>query len=112
LLLRKSNGTFYLLLWHEISDVATRTKQGRLPSTDVELNAPPMDTAISLPPTIEKATVYTYDSKWRFKPGRVTARPRTLRVPAADTISVIELVPRGGREQRQPLVPSRLALSH
>jgi hypothetical protein len=112
LLLQKSNGTFYLLLWHEISDVATRTKQGRLPSTDVELNAPPMDTAISLPPTIEKATVYTYDSQWRLKPGRVTARPRTLRVPAADTISVIELVPRGGREQRQPLVPSRLALSH
>ncbi len=94
LLLQKSNGTFYLLLWHEISDAATRTKQGRLTSTDAELHPPPIDTAISFPSTIEKATVYTYDSRWRLRQGRVTLRPNTLDVSATDTISVIELTPR------------------
>jgi hypothetical protein len=94
LLLQKSNGIFYLLLWHEISDAATRTKQGRLTSTDAELHPPPIDTAISFPSTIEKATVYTYDSQWRLRPGRVTLRPNTLDVSATDTISVIELTPR------------------
>jgi hypothetical protein len=94
LLLQKSNGTFYLLLWHEISDVATRTKEGRLSSTDAELSPPPMDTTVSFPPTVENATVYTYDSQWRLRPSRVMLRKNTLRVPATDTISVIELVPR------------------
>jgi hypothetical protein len=93
LLLQKSNGTFYLLLWHEISDAATRTKQGRLSSTDAELHPPPINTAITLSPTIEKATVYTYDSQWRLRPTGVTLRPNTLDVSATDTISVIELVP-------------------
>jgi hypothetical protein len=106
LLLQKSNGTFYLLLWHEISDVATRTKQGRLSSTDAELHPPPMDTAISLPPTIEKATVYTYDSQWRLRPSHVIPRPNTLKVSATDTISVIELVPRAAANSGTPTTRS------
>ena len=100
LLLQKSNGTFYLLLWHEVSDVATRTKQGRLPSSDVELHPPAMETTINLPPTIETATIYTYDPHWHLGPGAALARPRRLEISATDTISVIELTSRISRNDR------------
>ncbi|WP_216841159.1 hypothetical protein [Acidobacterium sp. S8] len=91
LLLQKGNGVFYLLLWHEISDVATRTNQGQLRSTDQELYPPALNTTIKLPPNILTATLYKYDSQWQLRPTALSIQSHALKVAAADTISVIEL---------------------
>ena len=92
LLLQKSNGTFYLLIWHEISDVAIYSGGSKLSSTDVELNPASLNTEIKIAirhrPT---ATVYKYDGQWQLRPTTVAIRSHSLTVTADDTITVVEL---------------------
>lgn len=91
LLLQKNNGTFYLLIWHEISDVAIYSGGSKVTSTDVELNPASLTTEIKVPSDISTATVYKYDGQWQLRPTTVSIRSHSLTVTADDTITVVEL---------------------
>jgi len=88
LLLQKSDGVFYLLLWHEIADEDTSVSPHR------QIQPPALPTTISLPPTIAAATVYAYDAGevLRSMPGAIVRGKLQLDVP--DQVLVVRLAPR------------------
>ena len=88
LLLQKSDGTFYLLLWHEIADEDTGVVPHR------EIQPPTMPTTIILPPTIASATVYAYDSGEVLRPATGTIVGGKLSVSVPDQVMVVRLTPR------------------
>ena len=85
LLLEKSDGTFFLLLWHEIADEDTSVVPHR------QIQPPALPTTITLPPSIAHATVYTYDPAevLRPTPGAILGGKLSVNVP--DQVLVVKL---------------------
>lgn len=92
LLLQKSNGDFYLLLWHEIANECTECVRGiRNQSEATYLSpAPPLTTTITLPADVRRASVYTYDPEWKLQEAPLAIRSNQIVVQATDKISVIK----------------------
>ena len=92
LLLEKSHGDFYLLLWHEVSNTSNTDAGGnalRGPQRDI---APPaLQTTITLPDSVTSATLYSYDGAWQLNPQPLSVSGGKITVSASDTISVIRL---------------------
>ena len=92
LLLQKSNGDFYLLLWHEISGTSDTDLSGNvLQTVQRDVQPPALTTTITLPATVSGATVYTYDKSWSLRPGNLTIANHKVMLNVTDTISIIRL---------------------
>lgn len=96
LLLQKSDGVFYLLLWHEIADEDVSTAPHR------PIQPPAMPTTITLPPAIAAATVYAYDGGEILQPTKGAVVQGRLQVNVPDQVLVVRLSP-----QRTPNTPRR-----
>jgi hypothetical protein len=93
LLLQKRDGTYYLLLWHEVSSAALAAPDGKAyAGTAVDLHPPALTTTIALPSGIASASLYTYDSNWQLTSSPLELRSGRIVLPATDRVSVIELV--------------------
>jgi hypothetical protein len=92
LLLEKSDGDFFLLFWHEISD-ANRTDQWGINvlGTDIDVSPPALTVTITLPDSIQSATLYTYDEHWKLHPEVLPIRSHQVSVRATDEVSVLQL---------------------
>lgn len=96
LLLQKSNGDFYLLLWHEISDTSnTDTGGNPLPLTQRDITPLPLMTTIAIPPEITSAELYSYDQSWNLSPRALSIIAGKIEVLATDSISIVRLANRG-----------------
>jgi hypothetical protein len=92
LLLQKSNGDFYLLVWHEVSDTSNTDTSGNvLQGAQRDIQPPALATTITLPAAITSATVYSYNNSWALNPSNVAISNHQITVQASDTISVIRL---------------------
>jgi hypothetical protein len=92
LLLQKSGGDFYLLLWHEISDSSFADAAGNaIPGTARDLAPPALSATITLPPQIQTAAVYAYNSSWSLVSTPLQIVNGQVTIPASDVISVVQL---------------------
>jgi hypothetical protein len=95
LLLQKSDGDFFLLFWHEISDANRTDRSGAaVMGTDIDVNPPALEVTITLPDRIVSATLYTYDAQWKLRPTALPIRSHRVSVMAQDNLSVLRLSPR------------------
>lgn len=94
LLLQKSNGDFYLLFWHEVSDTSNTDISGNpLPLAQRDIAPLPLTTTIALPAEIASADLYSYDQSWSLSPTSLSIVAGKITVQATDSISVIRLLP-------------------
>lgn len=92
LLLQKSDGDFYLLLWHEISNTSNTDLQGNPLSTiQRDIVPPSLATTITLSSDITFATLYSYDQAWSLQFRPLVISRNKITVAAEDTVSVIRL---------------------
>jgi IPT/TIG domain/Putative Ig domain len=92
LLLQKSNGDFYLLVWHEVSDTSNTDASGNvLRGAQRDIQPPALVTTITLPAAITSATLYSYSNSWALDPTNLTISSHKITVQASDTVSVIRL---------------------
>ncbi|HVY55279.1 MAG TPA: hypothetical protein VHC46_05930 [Thermodesulfobacteriota bacterium] len=85
LILQKSDGDLYFLLWHEISceDVSVTPHR--------ELSHPDMNVMLSLEVAIKRAVLYRYDSSWDLRPEELPVRGGGLEFGVPDSVVVLEL---------------------
>jgi hypothetical protein len=94
LLLEKSDGDFFLLFWHEISDANRVDRRGTaVLGTDIDVHPSALAVTITLPVTIARATLYTYDARWKLHPEVLPIRAHRVSVMAQDNLSVLRLSP-------------------
>ena len=87
LLLQKRDGTFYLVLWHEISN-------GDISSTPVREIAPPaMPTQLKLTTPIKNAVVYSLDDSGNMSSQAATISQNTISLNVTDKAVIIQLKP-------------------
>ena len=93
LLLQKSTGEYYLLIWHEVADGAVfdNSVSDFYPSTAQDLYPPSIPVTITLPAGIRSVTAYTYNSGWTFASSPLSLTNNQVSLEAADTITVLEL---------------------
>jgi hypothetical protein len=92
LLLEKSDGDFFLLFWHEISDANRTDRLGTaVVGTDIDVRPPGLAVTITLPDPIVSATLYTYDSHWKLHPEALAIHAHRVSVMARDQLSVLRL---------------------
>jgi hypothetical protein len=92
LLLQKSTGEFYLLLWHEIADECVECVPGVFNQGENTYLSPlPLTTTITLPANILSASLYTYDSSWELQEAPLAIESHQIVVQATDKVSVIKL---------------------
>ena len=90
LLLQKSDGTFFLLLWHEISDGDIADSHGKdLAGPAREITPPAMPATLTLPTSIKRATVFLPNDGLDGTVVPITDGQVPLEVP--DKIMVIKL---------------------
>ena len=88
LLLQKSDGAFYLLLWHEIADEDASVQPHR------QIQPPPLPATLTLPPTISTATVYAYDGQQQLQPASTPFTGGHLSLQITDQVLVVRCVQR------------------
>jgi hypothetical protein len=93
LLMQRSSGSYYLALWHEVSDASYSDINGAdINGPCREIVPPAMPTTITLPASITSATCYSYDANWNLQPSTLTingSHQITLNVP--DKVVVVKL---------------------
>ena len=94
LLLQKSNGDFFLLFWHEVSDANRTDRSGTaVLGTDIDVSPQSLGVTITLPDPIVSAVLYTYDAQWKLHPTKLPIRSHRVSVMAQDKLSVLRLSP-------------------
>jgi hypothetical protein len=92
LLLEKSDGDFYLLLWHEISGTSNTDMGGNaLAGAQRDIAPPALQTTITLSDNITSATLYSYDGAWQLDPQPLSIAGGKIMLAASDMLSVIRL---------------------
>ncbi len=92
LLLQKSDGDFFLLFWHEISDAGRVDSYGDpVTGTDPDVSPETLPIEIALPSNIVTATLYTYDTNWKLQPAHVNITGNRILVQASDTLAALRL---------------------
>ncbi len=89
LLLQKSDGEFYLLIWHEIANEDISKSPHR------QIAPPDMPATITFKIPVRRAQVYTYDANWNLAPTVVTFENNTLPIKVQDKITVVRIAPLG-----------------
>ena len=88
LLLQKRDGSFYLVLWHEISNADISSSPSR------EIIPPAMPTKLTLTTPISSATVYSLEDSGNMSTSAVTISNNTISLDVPDKAMVIKLTPR------------------
>ncbi|KJH72669.1 hypothetical protein [Aliterella atlantica] len=88
LLLQKRDGSFYLVLWHEISN----GDRSRTPVR--EINPPPIPTQVNLVTPIRSATIYTLNDVGNMATKAAPIRNNRISLNVTDKATIIKLVPR------------------
>lgn len=88
-LLQKSDGSFYLLLWNEVSSFDTRTKQG--------INNPPVDVTLSFKTPIGGAALWTLRDTNHQK---LWDKPKSITVSVPDEIVILHIYPANFKAQK------------
>ena len=83
LLLQKSDGAFYLVLWHEISDEDTKVTPHR------QIQPPALPAAITLPPSIRAVTLSVPNESALSKPVPIANHIISINVP--DQVVILRL---------------------
>jgi hypothetical protein len=92
LLLEKSDGDFFLLFWHEISDANLVNSYGdAIKGTDPDESPGTLPAVITLPAGITKATLYSYDPNWQLQATPLTINTGRIQVQVSDKLSVVQL---------------------
>lgn len=92
LLLQKSSGDFFLLLWHEVSASSdTDTIGSAISGEQRDIYPPALTTYVSLPPDVVSAKIYTYNQDWTLSSVPVPILNGTVTVQATDSLSVLQL---------------------
>jgi hypothetical protein len=92
LLLEKSDGDFFLLFWHDISDASRVNSYGdSVTGTDPDVSPDALPVEITLPPSIMKATLYTYDGNWKLQASPVSINANRILVQARDELRILRL---------------------
>jgi hypothetical protein len=92
LLLEKSDGDFFLLFWHEISDANRTDRAGKaVVGTDIDVSPAPLPVTITLPEPIVSAILYSYDAHWKLQSTTLLIQSRRVSVMARDQLSVLRL---------------------
>ncbi len=85
LLLQKRDGTFYLVLWHEISN-------GDISSPSVrEIIPPVMPTTVTLNTPISSATLYSLDDSGNMSSSTASTLNNTIRLNVTDKAMILKL---------------------
>lgn len=88
LLLQKRDGTFYLVLWHEISN-------GDISSTPVrEITPPAIPTTVKLTKPISLVRVYSLDDAGNMSEATTTIKNNTISLNVPDKVTIVKLTPR------------------
>lgn len=87
LLLQKSTGIYYLVLWHEISNNDTTVTPART------INPPAMPTKLTFKTPIKGAMISTWDDAGNRKESSIGISNNTISVNATDKVTVLKLVP-------------------
>lgn len=85
LLLQKSDGDYYLLLWHEISNEDASAHPHR------QITPPPMPVTVTLNSRIDKATLYVPNDS--TAPTQTWNHPKALSLEIPDRLVVVRLSP-------------------
>jgi hypothetical protein len=92
LLLEKSDGDFFLLFWHEISNANRNDPSGiAVTGTDIDVSPAALPVTITLPEPIVSAILYSYDARWELHPETLAIRSHKVSVMAQDRLSVLRL---------------------
>ncbi len=87
LLLQKRDGTFYLVLWHEISDADISSTPTR------EIKPPAMPTTVTLNTPISSARVYSLNDSGSMSSTAATINNNTISLNVTDKAMVVRLIP-------------------
>lgn len=85
LLLQKSDGDLYFLLWHEISCEDVSVVPHR------ELNHPDMSVVLAVEGAVKRAVIYRYDSSWDLQPEELRERGGAFELGVPDSVVVLKL---------------------
>ena len=88
LLLQKRDRSFYLVLWHEISNGDTTSTPAR------EIKPPAMPTMLTLKTPISRAQVYSLDDSGNMSEAAATISNNTLILDIPDKVTIVKLIPR------------------
>jgi hypothetical protein len=92
LLLQKSDGDFFLLFWHEISDSSRVNSYAELVTgTDSDESPGALPAVITVPAGITKATLYSYDENWQLQATPLPINGGRIQVQVSDELSVVQL---------------------
>ena len=100
LLLQKSDGDFYILLWHEISaeDISVHPHK--------QLQHPDMPVELEFNEPISKVTVYRYNQKMSFEEQTAELDNDTLSLSVPDRIMVVRVKPGVSRIEHERSIKS------
>lgn len=87
LLLQKSDGAFYLLIWHDIANEDASKTPHR------QITPPDMPATITFSVPLRRVQVYSYDANWNLTPAVVTFDNNTLPINVQDRVMVIRISP-------------------
>ena len=87
LLLQKRDGSFYLVLWHEISNNDISSKPSR------EINPPPMPTKLTFMTPLSSATVYSLDDSGNMSISAATISNNEINLNVTDKAMIVKLTP-------------------
>lgn len=88
-LLQKSDGTFYLLLWNEVSSFDTRTRQG--------INNPPVEVTLTFKTSIAGAALWTLRDT---EHSQLWQKPKSLTLAVPDEIVILNIYPANYKAQK------------
>jgi hypothetical protein len=87
LLLQKTNGSFYLVLWHEISNSDNSVTPTRI------VDPPTMPTKVNLNTPISSASIFTLDDAGNKTEADIVISNKTISVGVTDKVMILKLTP-------------------
>ncbi len=87
LLLQKSDGDFYLLLWHEIANEDTSVKPHR------QISPPALPATLTFKTPVKRAKIYAYDDAWNLAPREATLTEGALTLAVPDRVLIVQITP-------------------
>ncbi|HEY9763932.1 MAG TPA: hypothetical protein V6D07_15475 [Trichocoleus sp.] len=84
LLLQKSNGRYYLLLWQEVESFNP---------TKGNFSVPADNLTVVLPPGSRPLNLYKYNSQFTYSPYSLQGSSSTLTLDVPDSVAVLEFIP-------------------
>jgi len=87
ILLQKSDGDFYFLFWHEVSNEDTSVVPHR------QITHPNIPAKLTFNQSIKQAIIYTYDESWNLIPKDLPVIDNVIYFEVPDQVVLIRLTP-------------------